>query len=62
MSKISFFIIGLPRSGAKLLRIILNKHPDIFIADIEILFIPRMLENMVLRKGSKKVLEHLKNV
>ena len=34
------FLVGLPRSGTKLLRGILNNHPKIYIADIETQFLP----------------------
>lgn len=35
------FIIGMPRSGTKLVRAILSEHPVIFIPDIETEFLPR---------------------
>lgn len=38
------FIVGFPRSGTKLLRRILNNHPDVFIAS-ELLFLPYLLDN-----------------
>lgn len=36
------FVIGLPRSGTKLLRRLLNGHTDIFLAH-ELLFVPRLI-------------------
>mgnify|MGYP000529984615 CR=1 FL=1 len=34
------FIVGMPRSGTKLLRDLLNQHPKIHIAEIETHFLP----------------------
>ncbi|RJO60191.1 sulfotransferase [candidate division WS5 bacterium] len=39
------FIIGMPRSGTKLLRGILNEHPRISIPDIETQFLPTWITN-----------------
>ena len=44
MNQISLFIIGMPRSGTKLLRTILNNHSNIYIPEVETLFIPRILK------------------
>ena len=38
-----FFIVGLSRSGTKLLREILNKHPAIRISNRESYFVPHVL-------------------
>lgn len=40
----NFFIIGMPRSGTKLLRELLNNHSEIFIPEVETLFIPKLLK------------------
>ncbi|WP_138430257.1 sulfotransferase family protein [Fodinibius saliphilus] len=40
---LDLFIIGMPRSGTKLLRGLLNNHHDIFIPEVETLFIPKLL-------------------
>ena len=50
MNEINFFIIGMPRSGTKLLRELLNNHPSVFIPDAETLFIPHLLEKYGQRK------------
>lgn len=39
------FIVGMPRSGTKLLRDLLNQHPDISIPDVESHFITGMVKN-----------------
>ncbi len=39
------FLIGLPRSGTKLLRELLNRHPLIFINNIETEFLPYFVNN-----------------
>src|SRR5690625_232613 len=44
MKKLSFFIIGMPRSGTKLFRELLNNHNEIFIPGIETHFIPYFLK------------------
>jgi hypothetical protein len=41
-NKLSLFIVGLPRSGTKLLRELLNNHDNIFIPSIEAYFIPHL--------------------
>lgn len=49
---LSFFIVGLPRSGTKLLRELLNNHSQIFIPSVEAYFIPHLV-----RKYGNKILE-----
>lgn len=44
MNNLSLFIIGMPRSGTKLFRELLNNHKEIFIPEIETLFIPQLLK------------------
>jgi hypothetical protein len=44
------FIVGMPRSGTKLLRELLNRHPSIAIPDVETEFLPWMV-NRVKRLG-----------
>ena len=44
MRELSLFIIGMPRSGTKLLRCLLNNHNEIFIPENETLFIPYFLK------------------
>ncbi|SHG68590.1 Sulfotransferase family protein [Fodinibius roseus] len=44
MPKLSLFIVGLPRSGTKLLRELLNNHDQIFIPSIEAYFIPHLVQ------------------
>jgi len=39
------FLIGMPRSGTKLLRSLLNQHPDIGIPDVETEFLPYWVRN-----------------
>src|SRR5690625_3419991 len=51
MRKLSVFILGMPRSGTKLLRYLLNNHPSLYISEIEVLFIPRLLK----KYGDKKL-------
>lgn len=43
MNKLSLFIIGMPRSGTKLFRELLNNHGEIFIPEVETLFIPSLI-------------------
>ncbi|MEX2485547.1 MAG: sulfotransferase [Brumimicrobium sp.] len=43
-NRLSLFIVGLPRSGTKLLRELLNNHSKIFIPKIEAYFIPHLVE------------------
>lgn len=45
MGRLSFFIIGMPRSGTKLLRELLNNHMELFVPEVETLFIPSLLNN-----------------
>jgi Sulfotransferase family len=40
------FLIGMPRSGTKLLRTLLNGHPRISIATVETLFLPALVEQI----------------
>lgn|SRR5690625_410295 len=47
---ISLFIIGLPRSGTKLIRELLNNHNDIYIPSIEAYFIPHLIRKYGNRK------------
>ena len=47
-----FFIIGKPRSGTKLLAMILGQHPDIALEVSETQFIPYYLKN-------RKLIENL---
>ena len=42
--EISLFVVGLPRSGTKMLREILNKHSEIYIPTIEAHFVVDLLE------------------
>jgi len=39
------FIVGMPRSGTKLLRAILNRHPSVSIPDVETEFLPFWVSN-----------------
>ena len=39
------FIIGQPRSGTKLIRDLINRHPRVFIADKETHFLPYWISN-----------------
>ena len=41
-----FFIVGMPRSGTKLLRELLNQSPDVWVPDVESQFIPRYARRM----------------
>jgi hypothetical protein len=41
------FVVGMPRSGTKLLRDLLNRHPDIRIPGIETEFLPYLVRNAV---------------
>jgi hypothetical protein len=40
-----FFVVGMPRSGTKLLRSLLKNHPDIFIPSTETGFLPYWVSN-----------------
>ncbi len=44
MNRLSLFIIGMPRSGTKLFRELLNNHDKIFIPDNETVFITKYLK------------------
>lgn len=44
MNNLSLFLIGMPRSGTKLLRSLLNNHKEVFIPEVETLFIPDLLK------------------
>lgn len=46
----NLFIIGMPRSGTKLLRALLNNHTLIYIPAIETAFIPRLIKKFGLRE------------
>ncbi len=39
------FVVGMPRSGTKLLRDLMNRHPDIRIPEIETGFLPYLVRN-----------------
>lgn len=51
MRDLSLFIIGMPRSGTKLLRNLLNNNDNIFIPNVETVFIPKILK----RFGNKSL-------
>ncbi|MDC0362098.1 sulfotransferase [Halioglobus sp.] len=53
VSSPNLFIIGMPRSGTKLLRTLLNNHPAIYIPDIETAFIPDLIEAFAGREMSE---------
>jgi hypothetical protein len=63
-NKLSLFIVGLPRSGTKLLRELLNNHDNIFIPSIEAYFIPHLTKEwggqVLGREDVKEVLEEIK--
>jgi len=40
---LNLFVIGMPRSGTKLFRELLNNHPSIFIPNVETGFIPKLI-------------------
>lgn len=54
--EIFLFIVGMPRSGTKLLRDLLNRHSRISIPDVETLFYPHFIEKfgMDFPKGNNK--------
>lgn len=55
-----FFIVGMPRSGTKLVRELLNNSVDVFIPDAETLFIPELLSKYgrsVLSDADRKSVE-----
>ena len=59
MKKTQFlFLIGLPRSGTKLLRDMLNNHPQISIDQLETQFIPKLYEEFVDADLSKREVFH----
>lgn len=59
MSELSLFIVGMPRSGTKLLRSLLNNHNDIFIPEIESLFIPQLLKKYGNRSLSSEMVDEV---
>ncbi|WP_346863270.1 sulfotransferase [uncultured Draconibacterium sp.] len=63
---LSLFIIGMPRSGTKLLRELLNNHSDIFIPKVETLFLPTLLKKygnigILSEKELSSVINEIKN-
>lgn len=60
----SFFIIGLPRSGTKLLRSLLNNNSKIFIPEVETVFLPKFLtlyRNVIINeKKSQEIIKRIK--
>src|SRR5690554_2627490 len=61
MNKInpSLFIIGMPRSGTKLFRDLLNNHSEIFIPEIETLFIPKFIQRYGLKELTRNEIKSL---
>ncbi|MAO57891.1 MAG: hypothetical protein CL549_11475 [Alcanivorax sp.] len=61
----NLFIIGMPRSGTKLFRALLNNHPRIFIPHIETAFIPTLIKgygcNELTKVDAKKIVDEIKN-
>ena len=62
MNRLSLFIIGMPRSGTKLLRTILNNHSNIYIPDVETLFITRILKKYGGKNLSDKDAKEVKQI
>lgn len=63
MNNLSLFVLGLPRSGTKLLRELLNNHEEIFIPSIEAYFIPHLIEKHSDKRLSKQeVLKAVKEI
>lgn len=63
--QISLFIVGLPRSGTKLLRELLNNHSNIFMPSIEAFFIPHIINKYHNKKlnltEATEVVKEIKN-
>jgi hypothetical protein len=59
MNRLSFFIIGMPRSGTKLFRELLNNHEEVFIPEVETLFIPRLLKKYKHEKLSEEQVDEV---
>jgi len=61
MNKLSLFVIGMPRSGTKLFRELLNNHDEIFIPEIETLFIPSLLRRYDKKNLNNDEIEQIMN-
>lgn len=64
-NQLSLFVVGLPRSGTKLLRELLNNHSEIFIPSIEAYFVPHLIKRYGDKKlgeeEAKKVMDEIRN-